>query len=220
MISEGIHRYLWRAAVSTQNLPELIKALDTSKTRAQALLDAKKLMTISLFQWEQHLLLYYEAADNFKGCLPENLLKEASLYLESWPGEKSPRKWIPLIDVFHFNKPHGLEHWRRKSAIDSRIGQIGMLKPERVAYYLFYHYALQEGQVFLGDKFEIIGLSENLLFAYREHPEVIEMPPNPPTVSKNIVPENWADVGIPSCFIPWPDLPGVWLRPMDVLFSF
>ncbi len=217
MVFEGIGRHFWRAAIPSKNLKEFTDSLDIIKLRVKDLIYTKKLITLSLFQWEQHVLLYYETIDN--DILPEMIITEASESLESWPGEKTPRKWIPLVDVFHFNEPHGLEHWRRKSPIENRIGQIGILKPDRVPYYLFYHYALQEGQVFRGDKYEIIGLSENLLFAYREHPEVIEMPLNAATVSKKIVPENWADVGIPECFVSWPDLPGVRLRPMNVLFT-
>lgn len=217
MSLEAIHRMLWRAATSPADLAVFKEKVLDAKCAIQKQIDKGSILTLGLYQWEHHVFLYYETIE--QTIYPETLFSESSVYLESWPGEKEIRKWIPLIDIFHFNEPTGLEHWKRKSHVNRRVGQIGFLKPELIPYYLFYHYALQEERSFGGDKYEIIGLSENILFAYREQPEVIETPITISKLSTNVVPEDWADVGITSCFIPWPDIPNVWLRPMNEVIS-
>jgi len=217
MALEAVKRMLWRAAINPVNLAMFTEKALYAEGAIQRQIDAGSIFTLSLYQWEHHVFLYYETIERI--IHPGALLHEASAYLESWPGEKEIRKWIPLVDVFHFNEPSGLEHWKRKSHVKRRVGQIGFLKPDLIPHYLFYHYALQEERAFEGDKYEIIGLNGNILFAYREQPEVIETPVTIPKLSTNVVPKDWADVGISSCFIPWPDMPSVWLRPMNEIIS-
>jgi hypothetical protein len=63
----------------------------------------------------------------------EELLPGVSPYLELWPGHEQKRKWIPMIDVFHFNEPASQEHWKGKSEVERRVGRVAHLKPEMAA---------------------------------------------------------------------------------------
>ena len=217
MGTDSVKRLLWRGAVDPARLDALVDAACAARERVEGLIEEGLLLTFGLYHWERYVFLYYETLGG--DLAPEFVMGGIGDCLENWPGGEGLRKWIPLIDVFHFNEPEGLEHWRRKSPVERRLGQIGFLKPETMQHYLFFHYALQEERSFGGDKYEIIGLSENILFAYRERPEVIEAPTRSPRLCSKVVPSNWDEVGIPSCFLPWPDLPGVYLRPMDELLT-
>lgn len=217
MSEESIERALWRAAIGPKDWPRFEAAAIDQKRPIQNLISAGPLLHLSLYRWEQHVFLYYESTGPAPG--PEALFPEASAFLAPWPGAAEPRRWVRLVDVFHFNEPAGLEHWRRKRPVESHVGQIGRLRPETIARYIFYHYALQEEQAFPGDKYEIIGLNEDLVFAYRERPEVLEPPPYAPRLRTKAAPADWSEAAIPSCFVPWPDLPDVCLRPMNEILT-
>lgn len=45
-----------------------------------------------------------------------------------------------------------------------------------IGSYIYYHYQLQEERAFLGDKYEIIAMHENLLFAYQGLSKVLGEP--------------------------------------------
>ena len=217
---ERIYRNLYRAAVDAKNLEAFRSAAAADAVTARQEIDSGKLLGLSLYTWEQHVFVYFETVD----CQmdPIELLPGASRALETWPGEAVPRKWVPLIDIFHFNAPAGLEHWRRKAPVEKHLGKIGVLKPDHIQNYCFYHYALQEERAFGGDKYQIIGINENILFAYMEAPTVQEDPVVEPKLHTHVVPENWADAGISPCFIPWADqlgTPQERLRDMDEVLS-
>ena len=211
-----VNRRLWRAFSSACSA-ELAKALSRCTGSVRDLIDEERMLGISLFRHEQHLFLYYESVGD--ELEPGDFLGQLEQDLEFWPGEELPRRWVELVDVFHFNAPASIEHWRRKSPVEKHIGKIGRLRPELISKYIFYHYALQEEQAFGGDKYEIIGLHENYLFGYFEEPELIEQPVNKPILDINVVPSNWSDAGITDCFIPWSDDSDVRFKPMKELVS-
>jgi len=213
MAERKIARKLWRATILQAAAPGFRAAASSRLLFLQSMAAEGLIMALGLYLWERQVFLYYE--DLGTGLDPEILFPEASALLEPWPGEDEPRRWIGLVDVFHFNEPAGVDHWRRKTPAGRQVGQIGRLRREAIPRYLFYHYALQEEQAFPGDKYEIIGIHEDLLFAYREKPEDREPPLYPPRLVAKVVPPNWDSVDIPACFMPWPDLPGVCLRPME-----
>ena len=78
------------------------------------------------FKFEQALFLYYESEHDIT---PRDLLDDLSYILESWPGLDHKRDWIPMVDIFHYNEPQSIEHWRRKSRPERSIGRILKLKP-------------------------------------------------------------------------------------------
>ncbi len=217
---EQITRNLYRGACDTVKLEDFKKAAAEDAQNVQKAVGAGKVLGLSLYIWEQQVFLYYETVDCMKR--PEELLPLTSACLADWPAGRKSRKWVPLMDIFHFNAPAGLEHWKRKTPVERHLGKIGMLKPESIQNYIFYHYALQEERAFGGDKYQIIGINENILFAYMEMPEVQEEPVLAPKLRTKVVPQNWADAGISPSFIPWEDKVGTSeerLRDMDEIVS-
>ena len=73
----------------------------------------------------KHLFLYYETFG--EDLIPDKLFENLTPCLREWPGDP-PRRWVELIDVFHFNAPESVGHWKRKSPVENHIGKIGRLK--------------------------------------------------------------------------------------------
>lgn len=171
--------------------------------KAKRNVDNGTLMTISAYKWEKNIFLYYECIN--KEILPEEIFNSLDDLLEDWPGKMNMRKWIPMIDVFHFNEPASYEHWKRKQPVESQVGRVAHLKPEMISSYIYYHYQLQEERAFIGDKYEIIAMNDNLLFGYQEFPKVVEEPELPKKLNTSGTPENWNDSRMDLHFQPWED---------------
>ncbi|MEI7027770.1 hypothetical protein [Paenibacillus sp. y28] len=174
------------------------------------------LMLIGAFRWERNVFLYYECIG--EALTPEELFSTAGHDLEDWPGRPEKRKWILMVDVFHFNEPASREHWLRKSPVERRVGRVAHLKPEMIASYVYYHYQLQEERAFLGDKYEIIAMHENLMFGYQEFPKVIEEPVLPKKLATSGTPENWEDSRMDLHFQPWED-GHLFFKPVETIFT-
>lgn len=174
-------------------------------------------MTIAAFKWDKNIFLYYECIKN--EVEPEDIFTTADCFLEDWPGKNHIRKWIPMIDVFHFNEPVSEEHWRRKSPVETIVGRVAHLKPEMVSSYIYYHYQLQEERAFLGNKYEIIAMHENLLFGYQEFPKVVEEPLAAKKLDTHGTPENWSDSRMDLHFKAWDD-GYLYFKNIDEIFSY
>jgi hypothetical protein len=88
-----------------------------------------------------------------------------------------------------------------------------------VASYIYYHYQLQEERAFLGDKYEIIAIHENMLFGYQEFPKVVEQPLAPPKLKTSGTPADWSDSRMDLHFQPWED-GHLYFKPIDPIFTF
>ena len=161
------------------------------------------LLTISVFRWNRNLFLYGEHLR--EAIPPAELFAPLAALLEPWPGEEAKRRWVPMMDVFHFNRPASVEHWRRKQPVGKYLGKVGRIWPEKVASYVYYHYQLQEEQGFPGSKYQFIGLYENMLFLYDELPQVREPLVHEKGLKTTGTPANWEDSRMDLHFIPWPD---------------
>ena len=78
------------------------------------------------------------------------------------------------------------------------------------AYYwkkniFLYYECIQEERAFLGGKYEIIAMHENLLFGYQEFPNVVEEPLAVKKLSTFGTPTNWSDSRMDLHFQPWDD---------------
>jgi hypothetical protein len=195
-------RLIYRAQVK-EGLEDTAKAVMQEEKRAYQLVQNDCLMTIAAYYWNNNVFLYYECIEDT--VLPDHIFPDMPDYLVDWPGEEVMRKWIPMIDVFHFNEPVSKEHWIRKSPVESRKGRVAHLKPEMMASYIYYHYQLQEERAFLGGKYEIIAMHENLLFGYQEFPNVVEEPLAVKKLSTTGTPANWNDSRMDLHFQPWDD---------------
>jgi L-rhamnose mutarotase len=212
MINRMAYRAQWKDGMEeagTDNLREQIPAV-------KALADAGRIMTLSAYRWQKNVFLYCECID----CEihPDELFPAAGSLLEEWPGKAEKRKWIPMVDVFHFNEPVSVEHWKRKSPVEKRVGMVAHLRPEMIASYIYYHYQLQEERAFLGDKYELISLHENLLFGYLERPEIVEEPLTPKKLNTSGTPANWLDSRMDLHFIPWED-GDPYFKDIELIFS-
>lgn len=199
MITRMIFRGQWKEGMETAGLQSIQKGIHSIKNR----INKQEIMTAAAYRWKANIFLYYECIN----CeiAPEELFSETVDFLEDWPGRSEKRKWIPMVDVFHFNEPVSVEHWRRKSPVQRRIGKVAHLRPEMIASYIYYHYQLQEERAFIGDKYQIIAIHENLLFGYFERPEVVEEPLKEKKLNTYGTPENWSDSRMDLHFIPWED---------------
>ena len=226
-MDKAIYRNLYRAAIKGE-MVECFKAkLEQNAPAVKKLIEEGKLYGVSVFNYKQNVFAYIESLD--EPCCPCCIFDDAANeLLEDWPGAEKPRKWVKLIDVFHFNAPDGLSTWERKTPVEKHLGKIGVLKPECIQRYCFYHYALQEERAvegsyaFDGSKYQNLGINENVVFCYDEAPSVVEPPVLPSATNTHVVPQNWADAGISPCFIPWEDKVGTSeerLRLMDELVS-
>lgn len=211
-----ISRMIFRGQFKEGMVDAGIESLMESRALLGELQAKGQIMTAAAYRWNRNVFLYYECVDCRKQ--PEELFVEPEGFLEAWPGKDRVRKWIPMIDVFHFNEPVNAEHWRRKSPVERRIGKVAHLKPEMAASYIYYHYQLQEERGFPGDKYEIIAIHEDLLFGYFEQPEVIEEPLIPKKLFTSGTPEDWQDARMDLHFNPWED-GTVFFKEIDMIFE-
>ncbi|WP_079913621.1 MULTISPECIES: hypothetical protein [unclassified Paenibacillus] len=198
----NVKRMIFRAQLREGQEEAGLKQLLESQA-ARRLVDEGALMTIAAFRWMRNVFLYYECIR--EEIHPDTLFQGAAPFLEDWPGQESKRQWIPMVDVFHFNEPVSYEHWIRKAPVERRAGRVAHLKPEMMASYIYYHYQLQEERAFLGEKYEIIAMHENLLFGYQEFPKVVEEPLAPKKLNTKGTPENWNDSRMDLHFQAWED---------------
>lgn len=195
------------------------EAIEAAKqgTAVHQLMEQGEIMTAGCFKWERNVFAYCECVDRL--IEPEELLPEMDAFLAIWPGQATARKWVPMIDVFHFNEPASYEHWLRKEPVERRVGRVAHLKPEMAASYIYYHYQLQEERAFLGPKYEIIAMHENLLFGYQEFPAVVEEPLLPGKLSTSGTPAHWPDSRMDLHFQPWED-GHLYFKPVEQLFAY
>ncbi|CAM4199192.1 hypothetical protein [Paenibacillus typhae] len=159
---------------------------------------------LSLFAAGKQLFLYYEYLA--EPATPEQMLPEAGQQLAAWPGGEPGRRWAPLADIFHYQRPVSAEHWKRRNTAGKPYGRLAMLKPEAAASYIYYHYQYQEERPGDGDKYGIIGLHENVLFFYAEQPDTREPAPYEGKLKTSLRPDNWAEVMEPH-FVKWEGSP-------------
>ena len=225
-MDKAIYRNLYRAAIKPENVEGFKAKIAEAVPAVKKLIADGKIYGVSVYNWKHYVFVYIESLE--EKCCPCCLFGDAGEFLEDWPGAEKPRKWVQLIDAFHFNAPDGFKTWERKQPVERHYGKMGILKPECIQRYCFYHYALQEERAvegsfaFNGSKYQILGINENVVFCYDEAPNVIEAPVLPSATNSHVVPEKWADAGISPCFVPWDDKIGTSeerLRLMDEVVS-
>jgi hypothetical protein len=211
----GLKRMIYRGQWEQGHKEEGLRLLAEPEV-TRRLVASGELMTAAAYSWQDQVFLYYECVD--RGIAPEEMFDSIHLHLVDWPGHADMRKWIAMVDVFHFNEPVSYEHWLRKAPVERRVGRVAHLRPGMIASYVYYHYQLQEERAFLGDKYEIIAIHENLMFGYQEFPKVIEEPPAPQKLYTQGTPANWNDSRMDLHFQPWED-GHLFFKPIDPVFT-
>ena len=203
-MSQSIHRFVYRA----QCHPGQEAAVGAAwRARSDALGDLQtdgRLLTASVFGWERHLFVYYETTD--PTLTPDELAGDTGDLLESWPGHSQPRRFVPMMDIFHCGEPRDTDYWQRKSPPENVRARLTRLQPEMVSSYIFYHYQMQEERPGNFDKYCLISIHENLLFFYQEYPAVVESPPRTGKLSTHNTPDDWHGTMFPH-FLLWDDAP-------------
>jgi hypothetical protein len=211
-----IIRQSFRAHLHPENRGKTSAFVPSLLAAAQSLVAEGRLLTTSLFIDGLDLFWYSESRDT--ALLPSELLTPLAPLLDTWPGTPGPRLWIPLVEVFHFCEPESEEQWARKQPVTKRVGKIALLRPERVASYIYFHYQLQEERAFQGEKYKYICLHENLLFQYDELPAVMESPSAPGRLATHGTPTDWPSTRMDLHFIPW-DEKTRFFRPIETVFD-
>lgn len=185
-------RFIYRAKLKAERKDEFHASLANLKSGLEADHANGKIMTLSVFHWNDNLFLYYECVN--EAMEPDRLLGALNHCLEQWPGNGKARGWVPMMDIFHYNQPVSAEHWSRKEPVLQRCAKIARLKEEMYSSYIFYHYQFQEEKpAVAGNKYRIIAAHENLLFSYHEMPAIIENPAlYKGKLGTNNTPSNWA----------------------------
>lgn len=209
-------RIIYRAQIK-DGFEETAKNILKEEKIPKELVQGGRVMTFAAYYWQKNVFLYYECIE--EAILPEDIFHEVNAYLEEWPGKQEKRKWIPMIDVFHFNEPVSTEHWSRKGPVELRKGRVAHLKPEMMSSYIYYHFQLQEERAFLGGKYDIIAMHENLLFGYQEFPGVVEEPLAPKKLNTSATPKNWDDSRMDLHFQPWED-GHLYFKPIEEIFTY
>jgi hypothetical protein len=201
---EQIYRQMYRAQSLAGQADACAAALALLQPLLHERVRAGRLLTASAYRWGEHFFFYYESIA--RPIDPEELFGTAGEWLRFWPGGEEARFFVPLMDIFHCVEPQGVDHWRRKQRPERVFARLARIKPEMVSSYIFYHYQLQEEQPGGFDKYCLIGIHENLLFFYLEHPFVIELPPAPGKLNTQNTPAPWQKAMDPH-FLPWTDAP-------------
>lgn len=212
MIQRVLIRAQFKQGKEEEGLEQMVEG-----NRGKKLVDDGEIMTVAGFVFGRNVFMYYESLQ--REIAPEEVVPGLEDVLEDWAGEEGKRKWISLMDVFHFNEPESYEHWLRKLKVDRRVGRVAYLRPEMVASYVYYHYQLQEERAFTGPKYEIIGLHENLLFGYQEFPDDRELPIMKGKLDSSSTPDPWSDTRMDLHFKPWKD-GDPFFKKFDAVFAY
>ncbi|QUH31337.1 hypothetical protein [Vallitalea guaymasensis] len=199
-------RHIFKAHIKKGMEKPVIEFIRDRETFLNQMIREQKIMTISIFRFHQTLFLYYESIeDNY--IKPKDLIGETvESFLEILPGVMGQeRYWVPMADIFHYNSPVSVEHWRRKTKPEKSVGRILQLKPETLSRYIYYHYQYQEEKPGDGDKYGIIGIYENLLFFYTEYPTYEEAAIQKGKLNTTHTPSNWSEL-MEEHFLSWEDV--------------
>lgn len=149
--------------------PEFQQACRMAEAAAEELVKEGALLTASLYRHGNMCFLYEEVlAGEVK---PENYLKALEPFLESWPEEDGNTVWAPMYAIYWHSVPGDSGSWEKNRAGKKhRVGRIAFLYPEKLFSYTYWHHAIVEEGLLLGDQYQFISLHENILFSYFEEP--------------------------------------------------
>lgn len=199
-MKDMIYRYHYRGHFSYEGGLNLEERLEETKEHIKKLIKEQKVMTACLYRHENMLFAYYESMG--EELSPEEVYGKLHDCLAKWPGEETPRDWVKMHHIYWHCIPEGVEDWRRPTRPELRRGRIAYLKPETMFSYVYHHVAITEEGLLVGDKYQSIGLHENILFSYFEEPKTeINIKRDSSKPSKAI--EDWLAVDPGAHFILW-----------------
>lgn len=183
-----LFRRAFRATAVDQKA--LVDYFGSFEAQLEALREANVIMTLKLVNDGRYFYLYYEAAS--EDYSPEDLFPGCADLIQSVPGHSGERKWVALMDVFHWHQPQSWAHWERQQPATQRLLMLARLKPEMVGSYIYYHQCQEIGLPGDDNKYVSIHLDEDYLLMYVELPKVIDKQPPNPNVDVSHVPRGAA----------------------------
>ena len=174
-----IERKQYRGCLKKNTSPQVLNdACKSAKLCAEKLIEEKRLLTASLYEYNGMCFLYYEALE--KGVIPEDFLSALDEVLETWPEEQGLTSWVPMYPIYWHQIPDSVENWQKarnlldedgKKTEKDRIGRIAFVYPEKLFSYTYWHQAIVGEGLLKGDQYQFISLHENILFSYFETPK-------------------------------------------------
>lgn len=167
--------------------------LETERAIKEKYLNTGKIMNVHVFGKERELYIYIESC--CKEILPKDLFLGSEEFLVPWPdGEE--KYFSQITEIFHFNEPQSVEHWKRKHKGGTTFGSVAKIKRELASRYIYYHYQFQEENPGAGDKYGRIFLYDDIAFYYGEEPMYREEPLHKGALSTKNTPqgEEWQNI--------------------------
>lgn len=202
-MSQEVYRYHYRGQKKAdQSEEDWNKAIQEATDHIKEKVREGAVMTAALYQYENMLFFYYEAVG--ETMEPQELLSALHPYLEWWPGQETMRKWVYMYHIYYHAIPEGAKDWKRECPPQKRRGRIAFLKTEKLFDYVYHHIAIVKEGLLEGDKYQSIGIHENVLFSYFEEPRShVNIRREPGKPSREI--DAWEALDPKSHFIPGPE---------------
>ena len=76
-----------------------------------------------------------------------------------------------MYHIYYHSVPKSVEEWKREGVPEKRRGRIAFVREDKLFSYTYFHKAIVDEGLLLGDKYQSIALHENILFSYFEEPK-------------------------------------------------
>lgn len=99
-----------------------------------------RILTASLFRYENHLFFYAEGLN--RPFTPQGLCPALDAALLPWPpalGEAEPRPWAAMQPYFYHDVPTTAADWQQGRCPQRRRGRIALLPPDSWCSYMEHH---------------------------------------------------------------------------------
>lgn len=149
---------------------------------------------------------------------PNDFLAPLTPFLMQWPGQREERFWVYMYHIYYHNKPESAKDWKRAAVPELRRGRIAFLREEKLFSYVYYHKAIVDEGLLMGDRYQSIALHENILFSYFEEPKTMTNVQNNVKEKSRVI-EDWIAVDPESHFIHMPEGHGENFMFLPALFA-
>lgn len=130
-----------------------------------------RILTASLFRYENHLFFYAEGLN--RPFTPQGLCPALDAALLPWPpalGEAEPRPWAAMQPYFYHDVPTTAADWQQGRCPQRRRGRIALLPLDSWCSYMEHHLRIVTEGLVEGDRWHLICVQEGVLFSYLEEP--------------------------------------------------
>lgn len=149
---------------------------------------------------------------------PMDFMKPLSPYLQVWPGQRGDRFFVHMYHIYCHSVPKSAEDWQRAHIPEKRRGRIAFLRDDRLFSYTYFHKAIVDEGLLMGDRYQSIALHENILFSYFEEPKTMTNIRNCPEMGSKVI-EEWLAVDPEAHFIHMPEGEGENFMFLPALFA-